>query len=59
MQDKNNYIPSKCSMSQCAFPNQVCSRCLANVSVRGKLAFWKRNPKENYEFCFKFSRLNH
>lgn len=56
MQDKINYIPSKCSMAQCAYPFQVCSRCLANVSIRGKLAFFHRNPKENYDFCFKLSR---
>lgn len=58
MQDKINYIPSKCSMTECAFPNLVCSQCLANVSMRGKQAFKQRNPKENYEFCFKLSRPN-
>ncbi len=56
MQDKTNYIPSKCSMTECAFPKQVCCRCLANVSIRGKLAYRLRKPKESYEFCFKLSR---
>lgn len=56
MQDKINYIPTKCSMAECAFPKQVCSRCPANVSIRGKQAVKLRNFRENYQFCMRMSR---
>lgn len=55
MQDKTNYIPSKCSMAECAFPKQVCSHCPANVSIRGKQAVKLRNSRENYQFCIRMA----
>lgn len=50
MNDNVSYVPEKCSMKSCAYPNVACVNCLGNASLYGKHAAKLKDPQKNYKF---------